>query len=339
MPQYDRARASRLLIDLVDRIAAIPIVDSVAFGGCAPVSGGCNRTTATFPDRPAVTGAAKPSVGVTWASPQYFATLGIPLVRGRAFTPRDRAGQPKVVVISEAAAREFWGAEDPIGKRIAVGQGGFGDGAEVVGIAADVHYRAVEAAPTADVYLPILQSNRALGLIFVKSRSSSAALVPLLRQQVQALEPDLPLTDVKTMDERLGDATWSARMMAWVLGGFASLALLLSALGIYGVIAQGVHQRTREIGVRLALGAARTDIMRLIIGRVLALAVAGITIGLIVAVPAMGLLTSLLYQVSPGDPFVFGLLALMLLVVVLLAGYLPARRAARLDPLVTLRAD
>jgi putative ABC transport system permease protein len=274
-----------------------------------------------------------------WASPRYFETLGIPVVRGRVFSAQDRAGQPKVVVINEAAARAFWGSEDPIGKRIAVGQGGFGDGAEVVGVVADVRYRTVESAVGPDVYLPLLQSTRPRGVIFVRSRSAAAALVPLLRREVHALDPDLPLTDVKSMDERLGDATWRPRMMAWILGAFAAMALVLAALGIYGVMAQGVRQRTREIGVRLALGAAYADIMKLIVGRVLIIAVMGIGLGLISAIPSMRLLVSLLYQVSPADPAVLGGLALLLLFVALLAGYLPARQAARVDPLETLKAD
>jgi predicted permease len=338
-PQYDQPRATQFFVELVDRVSALGPVESVAFGGCAPISGGCNGTTASFPDRPQAPGTRKPPVGVLWASPRYFETLGIRLVRGRGFTPQDRAGQPKVVVINEAAARAFWGSEDPIGKRIAVGQGGFGDGAEVVGVVADVRYRAVEAAVGPDVYLPLLQSSRPRGFIFVKSSNAAAALVPLLRREVHALDPDLPLTDVKTMDERLGDATWRPRMMAWILGTFAALALVLAALGIYGVMAQGVRQRTREIGVRLALGAAYADIMKLIVGRVLLIAVVGIVLGLVSAIPSMRLLVSLLYQVSPADPAVLGGLAVLLLFVALLAGYLPARQAARVDPLDTLRAD
>ena len=339
LPQYDSVRATQFLVQVVERLSALAPIESVAYGNCPPVSGMCNGTTATFPGRPATPGARKPPVGVYWASPQYFDTLGIPLVRGRVFNAQDGVGQPKVVVINEAAARAFWGQEDPIGKRIGVGQGGFGEGAEVVGIVADVRYRAVETAVSPDVYLPLLQSARSGGFIFVKSRSSAASLVPLLRREVHGLDPDLPLTDIKTMDERLGDATWRPRTMAWVLGVFATLALALAALGIYGVMAQGVQQRTREIGVRLALGAARGDIMRLIIGRVLGIGLAGVAIGVLSAIPSMRLLTALLYQVSPGDPLVFTALSLVLLAVAVLAGYIPARRATRVDPLTTLRAE
>ena len=261
------------------------------------------------------------------------------MIRGRAFTDRDRVGQPKVVVISEAAARAFWGSGDPIGQRIGVGQGGFQDGAEIVGVVADVRYGAVETAVSPDVYLPLLQSRRAAGFIFVRSRTAAEPLVAALRRDVQALDPDLPLTDIKTMDQRFNEATWRTRTSAGLLGVFAALALVLAALGLYALMSQAVEQRRRELGVRVALGATRGDIMRLIIGRVFVLALAGTVLGVVLAVPSMRLLTALLYQVKPNDPVVFTLLALALVAVAVLAGYVPARRATRVDPLVTLRAD
>ncbi len=338
-PQYDRQRATQFLEQAVSRLTARAELDSVAYGSCAPVSGGCNRTPATFPDRPPVPGGTNPSAGVMWASPGFFQTLGIRLVRGRVFTDIDRAGQPKVVVINESAARAFWGNENPIGRRIAVGQGGFGDGAEVVGIVADVRYGAVETSVTPDVYLPLLQSTRTLGFIFVRSRTHAESLVPTLRHELQALDPNLPLTDIKMMDQRIGDATWRTRMSAWLLGVFSTLALLLAALGIYSVMSQGVEERRREIGVRMALGADRRDIMKLIIGRVVTIALAGIMLGIVLAVPSMRLLIALLYEVRPDDPQVFAMLSLALLGVALLAGYVPARRATRVDPLTTLRSE
>jgi putative ABC transport system permease protein len=338
-PQYNRETATQFLDQLVTRLAGQPGIDAVAYGSCAPLSGFCNRTTATFPDRPPVPLGRKPSVGVLWASPDYFRTIGARVARGRAFSEHDRVGQPKVVVINEAAARAFWGTEDPIGRRIAVGQGGFESGAEVVGVVADVRYGALETSVAPDVYLPLLQSMRTNGVIFVRSRVGADALVPDLRRQVQAMDPDLPLTDIKMMAERFGDATWRTRVSASLLAVFSALALLLATLGVYAVMSQGVEQRRREIGVRMALGAARADILRLILGRVVLVAVAGLALGLVLAVPAMRLLSALLYQVQPGDPVVLGTLALVLLAAAVLAGYVPARRAARVDPLNTLRAE
>ena len=338
-PRYDAQRATQFLGQLLPRLAGRAEIESAAYGSCAPLSGWCNRTIATFPERPPVARGSEPQVGLVWVSPAYFDTLAIRLVRGRLFTDGDRTGQPKAVVISESAARAFWGDEDPIGRRISVGQGGFGDGAEVVGIVADVRYGSVEPSVMPHVYLPLLQSARSYGYLFVRSRTSAQALVPTLRREVLALDPDLPLTDIKMMDERYGDATWRTRMSAWLLSAFAALALLLSSMGIYGVMSQGVEQRTREIGVRMALGAGRPEILRMIIGRTFAIAISGIIAGVALAVPSSRLLTALLYQVRPGDPAVLAALAALLLVVALAAGYVPARRATRVDPLATLRAE
>jgi putative ABC transport system permease protein len=338
-PQYEPERATQLIDQLVARLRAQAGIDSVAYGNCPPVSGGCNGTTATFPGRPPVPSERQPLVGVHWTSPDYFETLGIRVVRGRVFTGHDRGGQPKVVVINETAARELFHNQDPVGQRIGVGQGGFREGAEVVGVVADVRYGAIETSIRPDVYLPVLQSARSGGLIYVRSGQSPAALAALVRREVAALDRDLPLTDIKMMEDRFGDAIWRTRMSAWLLGAFSALALLLAALGIYGVMSQGVEQRTREIGVRMALGAAGGDILRLIISRVVIVSIAGVAAGVIAAVPAMRMLSTLLYQVAPGDPLVFATLASLLLAVAVLAGYVPARRAARLDPLETLRVE
>ncbi len=338
-PRYSAERAPQFLEQLVQRLGDRGGVEAVAYASCAPLQGGCNGTMATFPDRPAAAGSVDPPVGVLWASPAYFETLGIRLVRGRSFTDRDRVGQPKVVVVNEAAARAFWPGADPIGSRIGLGQGGFQDGAEVVGVVADVRYGTADRAASPDVYLPILQSRRAFGLIFVKSRASTASVVADLRSDVRALDPDLPLTDIRTLSERVGESTWRTRMSAWLLAAFAALAVVLVALGVYAVVSQTVQQRTREIGLRVAMGAARRDILRLIVGRVVFVAVAGVGLGIALAVPSAKLLTALLHEVRPGDPWVFAPLALLLVLIALLAGYVPARRATGVDPLTTLRAE
>jgi putative ABC transport system permease protein len=338
-PQYNGQRATQAYAQLVERLSGHADLASVAYGSCAPLQGSCNGTTVTFPDRPPAPRGRNPPVGVMWASPTYFDTLGIRVLRGRAFTDRDRTGQPKVVVINETAARRFWPNEDPLGRRIGIGQGGFGDGAEVVGVVADVRYGSVELTVRPDVYIPLLQSARTFGVIFVRSRASADSIVSTVRADASALDPDLPLTDIKMMEERFNDATWRTRMSAWLLTVFAALALALAALGLYGVMSQGVQQRTREIGVRMALGADRAHILRMIVSRVCLIAIAGIALGLALAVPSMRLLGALLYDVSPRDPGVFAGLALLLLMVTLLAGYIPARRATLVDPLTTLRAE
>ncbi len=337
--QYHYRRGTRLLVALIDRLSANPLVEAVGYNYCAPLSGRCNGTTAKFPGRPQPPNAPSPVVGVHWASPAYFSTLGIRLVEGRVFTAEDTEGRTKVVVINEKAARTFWPGASAIGQRIAVGQGGFGEGAEVIGVVADVRYRAVERSPGNDVYLPLLQSGRRSGMIFVRTRASAAQALPIIRAEVRALDPDLPLLDVKTMGTRFGDATWRTRTSAWLLGAFSLLALVLAAIGIYGVVSQSVAQRSRELGVRVALGASRRDILHLVLGRASLFAAAGVALGVALAIPSMRLLTSLLYQVQPGDPTVLATLAATLLAVALLASYLPARRATRVSPLTVLRGE
>ena len=181
---------------------------------------------------------------IHWASPEYFETLGIRLVRGRTFTDRDREGQPKVTVINETAARLLFKGEDPIGRRITLGQGGFDkdNGAEVIGIVNDVRYRSVEVAPRSDSFVPLLQSWRPGGFLFVRTSLEPAALTPMLRKEIAALDGDLPVSTIKTMGNRFGDATWRTRLSADLLGLFAALALLLAAVGL--VWRDGAGRRT-----------------------------------------------------------------------------------------------
>jgi putative ABC transport system permease protein len=337
--QYDEARSTRFFLDVLERVQALPGVQSAAYGLCAPVSGGCNGTRVTFPDKPPVAPGREPGIGIHWASPELFKTMGIQLLRGRTFTDRDRHGQPKVVVVNETAARTLFGGEDPIGQRVGLGQGGFHEGAEVIGIVRDVRYRAVEQAATADMYVPLLQSWRANGILFVRSTLDPAALIPAVRREVQSLDRDLPVTNVKTMGARFGDATWRTRLSADLLGLFAGLALLLAAIGLYGVMTQSVEQRTREIGVRLALGAERRSIFTLVIGRALVIAAMGVGVGVGLSLLSMRFLETLLYGVRPNDPVTLAVLAAGLLGLSFLASYMPARRATRIDPWNSLRAD
>ena len=338
-PRYNARTATDVLQRVMAALRRRGDVEAVAFGSCVPISGGCNRTSIRFPDRPAPAPGTDNSVEVLWGSPEYFDALGIQIVRGRGISDRDRPGQPKVVVINETAARMYWGGEDPIGKRVAIGQGGFNDGAEVVGVARDVRYGGVDVAALPAVYVPQLQSIRSGGVIFVRSRTRTMTLVAAVRAELAGIDPDLPVVNITMMDERFEEATWRTRISAWLLGAFSVFSLVLAALGLYGVMAQGVEQRRREIGVRIAVGAGRAEIMRLMIGRVIVIAMSGIVLGVACAIPAMRILTALLYQVRPTDPVVFSALSLLLLCVALLAGYVPARRATQVDPLITLRAE
>ncbi len=189
---------------LLERVRSAPGVESVGLGNCPPVSGGCNSTIIGFePGRHRVTPDA-PGIGVHFVSPGYFRTLGIRLVRGRLFTDEDREGRQKVVVINDAAARRYWPNADPIGKSVTLGQGGFQDGARVIGVVSDVRYSAIESASGPDSYISILQSPPPRVRLFVRGRETAASLIPVLRHEVAAIDSNLPLSEIRTMEERVG---------------------------------------------------------------------------------------------------------------------------------------
>ena len=338
--RYKSDAGAAVFSQLVERLRGVNGVESVGLGNCPPVSGGCSATSFWIPSRgPRLGPGRDPLVGVHWATPGYFSTLRIALLQGRSFSDRDRAGQPNVVLVNETAARTFWPNDTAIGKTIAVGQGGFHTGAEVVGVVSDVRYSTIETAARPDVYLPHAQSYIARMRIFVRGRLGEEALVSALRSEVRALDPTLPLSEVKSMDGRVGDAMWRTRVAAWLFTAFAGLALLLTAVGIFGVISQTVSQRTPEIGVRMALGAQRSDVLGLVLGRAGVLTGIGISAGIAIALGLTRVMAALLYETEPGDPSTLALVALLLAIVALAACYLPARRASRVNPIVALRYE
>jgi putative ABC transport system permease protein len=341
--RYDAGRMTRFFVDLHDRVRSLPGVESVAFSNTSPVSGDRNSTTVWFPDKPSVPPGSESLIGVHWTSPAYFSTMGIHVLKGRTFTDRDRTGTPRVVVINETAARSLFKGEDPIGRRIALGfsRSGFGgnDGAEVIGVVNDVRYESVERKANADAYVSLLQSPVDEGVLLVRTPLDPGALAPMIRREVSALDPDLPVEHIKTMRDRFGDATWRTRLSADLLALFAAVALALAAIGLYGVMAQAVEQRAREIGVRLALGAGRASIFTLIMRRALSSTIGGIAAGGVLALASTRFLEPLLYRVSRNNPAMFAFDAAILLGVSVLAACIPARRASRVDPLASLRAE
>jgi putative ABC transport system permease protein len=332
------ATASAFFQELEARVAVLPGVQSAGLGDCFPLAGGCSGTSIVFPDRPPVPQGTEPGVGIYWASPTYFRTMRIPLLRGRWFSESDRKGGPKVVVVNETAARRFWPGEEAIGHLVGVGQGGM-DQAEVIGVVGDVRYGQMDELPKPDVYISSLQSPRWGMLVNVRAEGNPTALTEAIRRQVHALNRDLPLFDVQTMEQRIREGTAKARFSAILLAVFAGMALILSAVGIYGVMAYVVTQRTREIGIRIALGARPADVLGLVVRRGGGLALAGIVVGIGGALAATRVLNTLLYQVRPSDATTYAGIGCGLLAVALLASYLPARRAAAVDPSSALRAD
>ncbi|MGH9938389.1 MAG: FtsX-like permease family protein, partial [Blastocatellia bacterium] len=276
-----------------------------------------------------------------------FKTLGIALLKGRGFTEQDHTSAQRVAIISRAAAAAYWPGEDPVGKRFGLGfdasYPNAGNRLEIVGMVDDTKYGRVEEAVVPDIYLSYLQPTMPPSLLIVRGdiehAEQRAALVAALRREAQRLDRDAPVYDVKTMTERGVEVTSRTRFIALLLGLLAGLALVLAAMGIYGVMAYAVSARTREIGIRIALGAEPRDIFKLALGDGVALICVGLLAGLAGALATTRVLTSQLYEVSATDPLTFALIALLLTAVALLACWAPARRATKVDPMVALRCE
>ena len=336
---YTSQTGSALFTTLLDRTRALPGVDSAALGTCPPLSGGCSATIMWFPPAGPRRDGRDPVVGIQWVSPEYFSTLGIRVLQGRTFTDPDREGQPKVLIVNEAAARAIWPDGTPLGRRVAIGMGSFGSGADVVGVVADVRYRALESAVMPEVYAPLAQSYQPGARLFVRSALDASRVVAAVTRELHALDANLPLGEIKTMDERVRDAMWRTRVSVWLLAAFAGLALLLTAIGVFGVMAQAVAQRTPEIGVRMALGAQPRDVVTLVLRKAGLVIATGVAIGAAGALGLTRVMTSLLYGVQGGDPVTLMAAAALLAGGAFAAGYVPARRAVSVDPVTALRAE
>ena len=324
---------------LVTRLGSIPGATDVGLADCPPLNGGCNGTILVHRDRPAPAPGAEPNVGVHWVTPGWFTTMRVPLRSGRVFANSDRRGTQKVVVVSETAARRYWPGEDPIGRPVSVFQGGFDvDTAYVVGVVGDVRFGTLDSLPEPDVYLSYYQSARGRMMMFVRTAGDPRSVIGAVRREVAALAPGVPLYDVRPMRERVADAMGYARFSATLLAAFAMVALALAALGTYGVISFGVSQRTKEIGIRVALGATRQNVLRLVVGQGVGLAVIGGALGVMGALATTRVLRSLLYGVAPSDPATLVAIVVVLVVAVIVASWLPARRAAGVHPAEALRS-
>jgi predicted permease len=323
--------------ELVDRLSALPGVTSVALSDCPPLSGGCSATFPSYRDRAAPSG-GMPLVGVHWATPTFFQTLGVPLKRGRVFNSLDRAGMPRVIVVSETMANALWPGEDPIGKRLGGGTG-FNDGAEVIGVVGDMRFGAIDSVPRADVFIPVAQSPRRGLVLLIRSSLPLSALVGPVRAEVAAVAPRLPLYDIRTMEERIGVSVARPRFGAEMLVLFGALALVLAGVGIYGLLAFVVARRTREIGIRMALGAEAAAVVRMVLHRGIALVLAGVACGTAVAIGMTRLLSSLLYDAPPIDLAAYVVAVTVFLAMAGIACWVPAHRAASVDPVIAFRTE
>ncbi len=326
--------AVRFHQQLLARISTAPGVLQMSVSNSLPVRGQTNVNVV----QPELGKEPQP-VGIHTASPGYFALFHISLLRGRLLNEHDRAGAAKVLLLSETAARRLWPGEDPLGKHVDVPVWEEGQRtAEVIGIVGDVRYEGVDAPLFDDVYVSYWQYPEG-GNLAVRVVGDPMSVAPFVRNAIHALDKNLPLYGVKTMDEQLADATSRLRFSAVLLAVFAALALALAAIGLYGVVAYSVAARTREIGIRLALGAKREDVFKLVVGDGLLLCLAGLLIGIPGALAATRVLSSFLYDTKPNDPIALAAVSLVLIAVALIAAYVPARRAMKVDPMVALRYE
>ena len=324
---------------LLDRLRELREVTDASLGSCPPLGGGCFRAPLEIPGRPGSEGARRPGVGVTLATPTWFATLHVPLERGRLFRrqPTERVRR-RVVLINEAAARAFWPGENPLGKRVLVGGGYFGGAAEVIGIVGNVR-RFIDSLPEPDVYVPYAQSPTSQMMIFVRGARDPATLAVGVRRAIHDLAPLYPVYDIQPMTVRDAGAAAQARLTTVLLGLFAVTALSLAVVGIYGVMALAVTARTREIGIRIALGADQHSVRRLVLSEGIALASVGGVVGLAGALGCTQVLQKLLFELSPTDPLTYCAIMVLLGTATVAASWVPARRASNVDPVVALGSD
>jgi predicted permease len=274
-----------------------------------------------------------------WVTPGYFQTAGISLLAGRDFTERDTAHSPKVAIINETIARRYFAGQNPVGRRL----GSSELDTEIVGVARDARTQTVHDAPVPMVYLPVDQKavtrQTALTNLDVRVAGDAGASVSAVRQAIRRAEPNLLVSDVGTMSLRLERDLTRERVVAFLAFGFGALTLMLASLGLYGVLSYGVTRRTQEIGVRLALGAQRSEVLGFVLGQSARLILVGIVIGLAATAAGARFLTGMLFGVTPFDPTAFALVCLAFGCVTIAASYVPARRASKLDPVIALRCE
>lgn len=323
----------------LEQIRAVPGVVSVGATTTIPLGGGGSTQPFSIEGRPAGAIAEQPMAQTRYISPDYFRAIGIPLRQGRFFSEQDRDKSVPVVIISEAMARRFWPGENPIGKRLTPSFHSEQGAREIVGIVGDVKARGLDSDSSAMMYMAYKQAARPFMSFVVRTASSPEGLIQPVSKAIYSIDKDQALTDVQTMDQVLLASLSGRRFNMTLLLTFAGVALLLAAVGVYGVMNYTVTLRRRELGIRMALGAAKMDVLRLVLGQGLTLTLIGVGAGLISAYALTRLMASLLYGVTATDYLTFGIVSAMLIIVGLVASYVPARRATKVNPTIALRAE
>jgi predicted permease len=333
---YDEGRGQQFFRDAIARASASPGVAAATVASNPPLGGGLGRTV--FPEgQSETTGYRGTLTELDDVTPNFFETLRIPFIAGRAFNDSDRVTTTWVAVVNQAMAKHFWPNESALGKRFHF----FGEDhlREIVGIVGNTVVNNIGEEPQPLVYLPMTQDYSPAATIQVRTWGRPQAVVGSVRARVQSIEPNLAITNVQTIGETVDQGLWAPRMGAALLALFGGLALILAAVGVYGVLSYSVNQQTHEIGIRMALGAQPTKVLGLVVGQGLRLAGVGLAIGLIGALVGTRVLSSLLFDVSTHDPVTFAGVSLVLLLIAALACYIPARRATRVDPIIALRYE
>jgi putative ABC transport system permease protein len=335
----EQERRSAFYTDLIQKVEALPGVKSAAVTTNLPLYRQGNSTGIEIEGRPAPPPGQEIIITTRVISPKYLTTMGIPLLKGRQFGPEETAKMPGAVIISETMAKRYWPNEDPIGKRLTPGRNaGPDDWFQIVGVAKDVRQFELNADPKPQMYLPYVQADFfAPRDLVVKTNIDPIGMAATVRSAVWEIDKDQPVSNIKTMDEIAAESVARQRFSMMLLAIFAAVALVLAAVGIYGVMSYSVTQRRNEIGIRMALGAQRSDVLKLTVGQGLKLVLVGVAVGLVGAFVLTRLMVSLLFGVGATDPGTFIVISIILVGVALFASYIPARRATRVDPLVALR--
>jgi putative ABC transport system permease protein len=327
---------------VLDQVHQLPGVEAAALGTVVPLTGNHSRNDITLEGMALPKPGSFPHPDVHLVSPGYAGTLGIPLQRGREFTDADTENAPPVAMINTALARQFFARQDPVGKRFMFGHPSTERAPKwitIVGVAGDTKLYGLANPARLEVYLPFRQDASSEMTLIVKSGIEPAALASSVRYAIASIDKDQPVFGIATMRQLVNDSVSTRRITLILLGVFGALALLLGAIGIYGVLAYSVAQRTHEIGIRMALGARREDVVRMVLAQGAKIAGAGVLIGIVASFGLTRLMTKLLFSVSPADPATFSAVAIVLGLVALLASYIPARRTLRVDPMIALRHE
>jgi predicted permease len=326
---------------LLDNVKQQPGVEAVALASTYPlnptgITRGPNNISVQLEGRPPGEGQLAPQLDPHAVSPDYFLAIGTPLIRGRMFTDADDEKSPPVAIINEAAARHRWGSEDPVGKRVTLDNGQ--TWTTIIGIVGDVKQYGLDREPAEEFYSPVAQAAFA-GFLLVKTMSDPTSEARLMRNAVHEVDPDTAVDQVRTLQQVRDDAVASPRLTVWLLGLFAVLALIITAAGLTGVMALSVTQRTREIGIRMALGATRTGILTMVMRQGMMLVLLGLTVGVIGALALNRLMSALLFATPAADPMTFAAVSFLLLAVAGAACFIPALRATGIDPMMALRSE